>query len=114
LAVSPTNTTPSALAVTPFGPENEASIPKPSANDAAPSPASVVTWPIGVNLRIRLLLLSATRKLPLTSSKRCQGLLKDAEVGAPSAHAPLPVPANVDTTPASVIRRIMLFDVSAT
>jgi hypothetical protein len=53
---------------TPVGFLNEAPAPVPSANVFDPLPASVVTTPPDVTLRMRLLLLSATITLPLLST----------------------------------------------
>jgi len=53
---------------TPTGLLNEAPAPVPSANVRVPFPASVVTTPPGVTLRMRLLYVSATMTLPLLST----------------------------------------------
>ena len=67
LEVSPTTTFPFASKATPLGRKNDASLPLPSANAPAPLPASVVTAPPGVTLRIRLFAVSATTMVPLAS-----------------------------------------------
>ena len=65
---SATMTLPLLSTATPEGYENEAPAPVPSANAYDPLPASVVTTPPGVTLRMRLLYVSATMTLPLLST----------------------------------------------
>ncbi len=55
LSESATMTLPLLSTATPLGLLNEAPAPTPSANEADPLPASVVTTPPGVTLRMRLL-----------------------------------------------------------
>jgi hypothetical protein len=74
-------------------------VPKPLRMEAVPLPATVVTSPRGVIMRIRLLEVSATRRLSLSAMERWRGPLNAAEVPPPSAHVPLPLPARVDTVP---------------
>src|SRR6185437_2738680 len=52
---SPTYTLPAGSTATPSGLSNDAALPVPSALPSAPDPASVVTTPAGVILRISLL-----------------------------------------------------------
>ena len=68
LEKSATTTLPLLSTATPVGDRNEAPAPTPSANAYDPFPASVVTTPPGVTLRMRLLLWSATMTLPLLST----------------------------------------------
>jgi hypothetical protein len=50
---SATNSVPSSLMATPHGHQKAALVPAPSANVAAPEPASDVTTPAGVTVRMR-------------------------------------------------------------
>ena len=68
LPESATMTLPLLSTATPLGELNEAPAPVPSANVADPLPASVVTTPPGVTLRMRSLPQSATLTLPLLST----------------------------------------------
>jgi hypothetical protein len=71
--------------VTPIGPLNCAVAPLPSLSPAKPSPAKVETTPWGVTLRIALLPVSATYRLPAASIARPDGVLNAAALPAPSA-----------------------------
>jgi hypothetical protein len=86
----------------------------PSANADDPLPASVVTTPPGVTLRMRLLPQSATITLPLLSTATPQGVMNEAPVPVPSANANDPFPASVVTTPPGVTLRMRLLRESAT
>ena len=88
-------------------------MPVPSAYPYEPLPASVLTTPPGVTLRMRWLLVSATTMLPLGSRATPEGLLKDAPVPVPSAN-PCQFPASDVTTPRGVTTRMRLLLVSAT
>src|ERR1022692_3359860 len=71
--------------------------------------------PIGDISLILLLFESATNRLPLPSMATAEGCQNKARLAFPSALPAKPaVPANVVTTPAAVIFRIVLFPVSAT
>ncbi len=65
--LAPTITLPLASTATPLGSENEAPLPTPLVDVRIPLPASVVTTPPGVTLRIRWFCQSATIMLPLAS-----------------------------------------------
>lgn len=67
----------------------------PSANPPAPvpTPAIVVTWPVGVTRRIRWLYWSATNRSPPGPTATPPGVLKLAAVPAPSANDAFPLPA---------------------
>src|SRR5215831_16058982 len=101
---------------TPAGPENAAAAPLPSALPETPAvPASVVTTPAGVILRIVLFPGSATYKFPAVSVATPAGPENAAAAPLPSALPKTPaVPASVVTTPAGVILRIVWFPESAT
>ena len=68
LPESATMTFPPASTATPQGLAKEAAAPVPSANANKPLPASVLTVPLGVTLRMRWLLWSATNTTPLEST----------------------------------------------
>jgi hypothetical protein len=68
LSLSATMTLPLLSTATPEGELNVAPAPVPSANVFDPLPASVVTRPPRVTLRMRLLRSSATMTLPLLST----------------------------------------------
>jgi hypothetical protein len=112
-AESATITLPLASMATPVGSLNAAPTPVPSANAYDPLPASVVTTPPGVTLRIRLLSLSATITLPLASMATPVGYEKEASVPAPSAKKPY-IPASVVTTLPGVTLRMRKLYWSAT
>jgi hypothetical protein len=59
---------------TPVGWENEELAPVPSANEPGPPPASVVTTPCGVILRMRWLFWAPTMTLSLLSTATPKGL----------------------------------------
>jgi hypothetical protein len=73
LSQSATMTLPLLSTATPKGLLNEAPAPVPSVNAYDPLPASVVTTPPGVTLRMRLLSPSATTTLPLLSTATPEG-----------------------------------------
>ena len=81
---------------------NRAAVLMPSCHPCCPAvPASVVTTPVGVTLRMMKFPVSATKRFPgplfpVTASKaRPAGLLKEAEVLVPSAEPEEPqLPAN--------------------
>src|SRR6266699_7815 len=104
----------------PLGPLNVAAVPMPSALPDAlvVLPARMLTRPEEMTIRrMVLLLLSATYRLvPLLSMARPIGRLNRAAVPMPSAlpDAPVVLPARVVTTPAGVIRRMLLFPPSTT
>ena len=117
---STTYTSPEASTEMPLGLLNVALVPRPSVLPALvlPSPpASVVTAPLGVILRIRLLPESTTYTLPAVSTATAVGLSNVALVPRPSALPalvpPLP-PASVVTVPPGVIFRTRLFPESTT
>ena len=91
----------------------KAPVPFPSAKPFS-LPATVVTTPPGVNLRMRLLYQSAKKTLPMESTATPQGPHSDAPVPVPSANAAEPLPASVLTTPPGVTLRMRLFDESPT
>jgi hypothetical protein len=99
---------------TPAGQLNEAPAPVPSANVADPLPASVVTTPPGVSLRMRWLFLSATMTLPLLSTATPEGSMNKAPAPAPSENPYDPPPASVVTTPPGVTLRMRWLLESAT
>ena len=118
---SVTKTFPDASTAIPLGLLKLAAAPVPSCPIGSPPiapPASVVTTPAGVILRILLFIVSATKTVPYWSTAMPWGLLKLAAVPVPSwpipAPPPMPPPASVVTTPLGVILRILLFIVSAT
>ena len=86
------------ITATPAGQLKLAVVPVPSAKEASPLPASVVTTPRGVTSRMRW--LSATTITPLEEiAATPYRELKLADVPVPSANASLPLPASVLTTP---------------
>ncbi len=123
LLVSPIYRVPVELTETPTGESKREEVPKPSRKDHAEPgkkaveerPAKVVTTPRGVIMRIRLLTVSVTKRLPEVDAKeRWCGLLKLAEVPVPSAHAKLPLPAKVDTVPLGRMSLMRLLPLSPT
>src|SRR5512142_1361652 len=76
--------------------------------------ASVLTTPAAVIFRTEPFPASATYRFPAVSAAIPAGPLKDAAVPAPSAAPTEPEPANVVTTPAGVILRILLLKLSTT
>ena len=90
------------------GNEKVATFPAPSTLVNAPVPAIVLTYPLGVILRIRLLVESDTNKLLLESITIPKGRLKVAVVVALSTNGDeLPkTPANALTPPFGVILNI--------
>ena len=113
---SATYTAPAASTATPMGTLKRAAAPVPSALPPLPAvPASVVTTPAGVILRMVELFVSATYTAPAASTATPNGLLKRAPAPVPSALPLLAaVPASVLTTPAGVILRMVELFVSAT
>src|SRR5436190_413562 len=100
----------------PEGLLNRAALPVPSALPLFPvSPASVVTIPTDVILRMVLLPASATYRLPAASTATPCGRQNRAALRGPSA---LPQyrasPAGVVTTPPGVILRMVSLSPSAT
>src|ERR1051326_6307726 len=93
----------------PAGALKRASLPVPSADPLFPAePASVVTAPAGVIIRIVWFPASATYRLVLLSTATAPGLLNRASLPVPSAEPLLPAdPAIVVTTAAGVIFRIV-------
>src|SRR5207248_6389477 len=91
-------------------------LPAPLALPVLPAkPAKVLTTRAGVILRMVLLLVSATKILPILSMATATGNLKRAVLPVPLALPGLPAkPAKVVTTPAGVILRMVLLTVSAT
>ena len=75
-------------------------------------PARVETTPAGVMTRRRL--LSVRTQRPDENTAIPFGKTKLADVPAPSAEAVRPLPANVETPPAQLTRRMQLLLVSAT
>lgn len=69
-------------------------------------PAAVVTAPVELTMRMRLLLVSATYSVPEESIARPKGVLKAAAVPWPSVQAAEPLPASVVTAPEAVILRM--------
>ena len=103
------------ITTTPCGVLKLAAAPEPSANTPLPLPTSVVTIPMGVTSRMRLLKASHTTMTLLEGITAIPcGLLKLAAEPVPSAKAALPLPASVVTTPRGVTSRMRLFHVSAT
>jgi len=101
---------------TALGPSKRAAGPVPSALPFTPAvPASVLTAPAGVILRMVSLPLSAMNTLPALSVAMPVGSLKRAVIPAPSELPMAPgVPASVLTIPAGVILRTMLSSESTT
>ena len=93
---------------TPNAAFNKAAVPTPSAHDAVGLPATVVTTAAGEMLRS--MLLSATMRLPPASMATSTGYENRANVPTASKYALVIVgnPANVVTSPASVILRMRL------
>ena len=108
LSLSPTYAFPALSRAMPAGPLNEAAVPRPSALEALPLPARVVTTPPGLILRTLRLLKSATNTFPAASSATDAAILKAAAVPTPSAKAPTPLPARVVTLPVGLIFRTLL------
>ena len=82
---SATYTVPLPSTATPKGLPNCAVAPGPSALPAVPLPASVLTIPVAVILRMRWLPRSATYKVPLPSTATPKGPLNCAVAPVPSA-----------------------------
>ena len=114
IPVSATNKFPELSIVIPNGELKVAAVPVASKEPFEPEPANVVTTPADVILRILLLLVSATYKFPELSAVTPYGELKVAAVPVESKEPATPEPANVVTTPADVILRILLLLLSAT
>ena len=114
LRVSATYTAPVPSTATPEGRKKLAAVPCPSTRPENPEPARVVTFPVGVILRMRLLPVSATYTVPFPSTAAPEGERKLASVPFPSEKEALPLPASVVTFPLGVILRMRLFPVSAT
>src|SRR6478609_9888666 len=112
LSSSATYTLPALSTATPFGKLNRAALPEPSVLPKVSAwPARVVTVPSLVILRMVLLPVSATYRLPLLSQATLRGLLNDAAAPTPLLLPLTPnLPAKVVTTPAEVILRITLLD----
>ena len=104
------------ITATPVGLLKLAAAPMPSAKAPLPLPASVVTTPRGVTMRIRLLVMSATTNTPLEGiTATPAGWWKLADAPVPSAKAKLPLPASVVTTPEErSTSRTRFVDVSVT
>ena len=114
LPASATKMLPLAPTATPRGLSKEATAPVPSANAADPLPASVLTTPPDVILRMRLLAWSATKILLLASMSTLLGRENEAPAPVPSANAADPLPAKVVTTPPGVTLRTRWLSLSAT
>jgi hypothetical protein len=84
----------------------DASVLKPSTDDAAPEPASVVTTRDGEIRRMRWFNLSATAMLPSARTVAAIGVLNLAAVPTPLAKVAVPPPAKVETDPIGVTTRI--------
>ena len=85
-------------AATPYGELNVAAAPVPSAAAELPLPAKVLESPEYVTARMRLLLASATYRVPSASTDAMPaGSLKAAAVPSPFAKLALPLPAKVLT-----------------
>lgn len=112
--VSATTTLPAGSTATPYGPAKAALVPAPSANPAAPPPASRLTRPPGVTKRTQWLSTSATNTLPPASTATPRGPLKAAAVPTPFAKPAPAAPARVDTTRAGLTARMRLFAASPT
>ncbi len=99
-----------------LGKLKRAVLPVPLALPSLPAnPANVLTTRAGVILRMVLLLVSATKMLPMLSMATATGPLKRAALPVPLALPGLPAkPAKVLTTRAGVILRMVLLLVSAT
>ena len=106
---SATYTLPALSTATPAGPLKRAAAPVPSAVPGLPAvPASVVTTPPDVIIRIVWLPVSPTYTLPAASTATPTGALKCAPSPVPSVLPLMPAsPANVVTTPAALILRIV-------
>ena len=86
------------LNATPFGVFSAAAVPSPSAKEALPEPAKVVTRPIGEIILTRFPLKSLTYTFKddgLTEIPN--GPLKRAVAASPSPHPATPLPASVLT-----------------
>ena len=116
LSLSATYTFPALSTATPSGRSKLAAGPVASALPTTPAvPASVVTTPAGVILRIVLFPSSATYTFPALSTAAPNGSLKLAAAPVPSALPVTPaVPASVVTTPVEVTLRIVAFTESTT
>ena len=92
--------------------ENEAALPKPSADPDSMlelEPATVETMPVASSMR-RVGRSATKRNLPVRSSVIPEGLENEARVPEPSAIALAPEPAIVDTEPEAIaMQRIRLF-----
>jgi len=99
---------PAAVTAAPCGRAKAATVPNPSRVGALAFalPASVLTLPSGVTRRTRRLAPSATTTLPAASTATARGSAKATPAPRPSAHAAVPFPASVVTSPAGVIARI--------
>jgi len=94
------------------GPLNAAAAPSPSSHEAVADPASVVTTPERVTIRISapsaiITLSFASISIPLRP-------LKVADVPIPLTKLPTPFPASVETDPVGVTMRIRLLPESET
>ena len=95
---SQTNTLAKESTVTPRRRLKAAAAPTPSAKAGLPEPAKVVTAPVGVMRRTRLLKSSPTYRLSEAGSTDTPtGKLNAATVPCPSAHPAAPLPASVLT-----------------
>jgi hypothetical protein len=97
---------------TPMGHENVAAVPVPSNAPLAPFPATVLTHPLGVILRILWELQLAAYRFPEESNAETSIWLKDAAVPSPFVTPAVPSPANVVTTRVWEALRMTLLVVS--
>src|SRR5581483_985936 len=106
---------PTPSTATPCGPEKSAPAPGPSALPKAPGvPANTLTTPDGVIFRTTLFCVSATYRLDEVSTATPLRLKKRALELVPLMLPSDAEPANVVTTPAEFIVRMVLLAVSAT
>ena len=90
-------------------------MPLPFANDADQAAPTKSVVPTAVTLRIVWQFTSDTKRTPVSGFiATLRGLEKDADALAPFAQPIVDVPANVDVTPAGVMRLILPFPLSAT
>ena len=85
-----------------------------SSHPKVPDPASVVTTPKGVTIRMRCPANSATITLSNASMVMPFGELKVADAPMPFVPPAVPFPASVDTFPDSVTIRMQLLPLSTT
>jgi hypothetical protein len=87
---------------------NFAFVPVPSSDPEVVCPASVVTTPNEVILRMQLLLVSATYTFPYVSTATPEGFLNSAFVPVPSIYPNVLLPANVLTVTTGESNRSIL------